>query len=103
MEIEVDSRYATQALKAYGLEDATEVATPVAKEENVDQQARRDILAKRLLGEQARIMTEKDPAEEQADRGEALTEEEARKFQSVTALVNFIAQIVPTFCLPSRR
>ena len=93
--IEVDSRYATQALKAYGLDDAKDVPTPAVKEENVDQQARRGIPVKRLLGEQARSMTEKVPVEEHAARGEALTEEEARKFQSVAALLDFIAPDCP--------
>ena len=94
IELEVDSRYVQQAIEAYGLQEAKEVATPAVKEETLDGEARRDILVKRLLGE-SRGMTEKDSQEERQVRGEPLEEQERKKFQSVSALLNFVVPDCP--------
>ena len=90
VEVEVDPKYLASAAEAYGLQGCKAVATPGAKEEDTDHTGRRELLRKRLLDDEIG-MTIKDEEAEDRVRGEAVSEEEAVKFRSISALLNFIA------------
>ena len=89
VEVEVDAKYAEQALEAYGMTGAKSVTSPGAKENDLDNEGRRDLLRRRLL-EEGKPMSEKVAEWERPVRGEEVSDEEKVRFRSVAALLNFI-------------
>ena len=51
VEIEVDPKYAVQAIEAYGMANAKSVVSPGSKEDDLDNEGRKDLLRRRLLEE----------------------------------------------------
>ena len=58
VEMEVDPKYLQRAIDSYGLGDCKEVSSPCIREESLDVADRKQLLVRRLLGEEKKEMLE---------------------------------------------
>ena len=97
VDIEVDKKYIESSIEAYGLEKGNSAASPAVKVSNESKEERSALMLRRVLGRSQDGV--KAYEEAQKAEGAALSEEldfdDAKKFQSIAAKLNFVAPALP--------